>query len=454
MLYRLTVDKNVRKFSVIEIIGLICLALAIFASILIYIFTLIDLPFAKVPEDFGTFGDYVGGIIGTLVGLIGIIFLYRTYRIQLDISAQQELKQESQQFETAFFALLGQQRDILQNISGEFINNQGDRHIEVGAKFINTIRMDLAIRLLELSYEPEVLEKEKINILKVRVNSIYLDLYKNHVEQLGHYFRHLYHLIKFIDSHCSSNPQSYVDIVQAQMTTDELYLSAINGISQFGRKKFLPLLEKYHFFENLMIEESDVGNDLIDIFYPTTKRKNIIMQNQNIIFIGGIHAVGKSTFIKYAKEFAPNIEVLSCSALLNWEKPVDKEVEDVRTNQERLLSALNVVVDVDKPYFVDGHFCLLDSNHNIVPIDFDIIKAINPRTILLLTEDVKIVHQRLLERDGKNYDMQLLLDMDSKERELAQTFSTQYDVPIYVINSDEYSTTNEIISRFSKDYEN
>lgn len=133
---------------------------------------------------------------------------------------------------------------------------------------------------------------------------------------------------------------------------------------------------------------------------------------------------------------------------------MDKEVEDVRTNQERLLSALNVVVDVDKPYFVDGHFCLLDRNHNIVPIDFDIIKAINPRTILLLTEDVKIVHQRLLERDGKDYDMQLLLDMDSKERELAQTFSTQYDIPICVINSDEYSTTNEIISRFGKDYEN
>ncbi len=430
------------------------MASAILASILIYIFTLIDLPFAKLPEDFGTFGDYVGGIIGTLVGLIGIIFLYRTYRIQLDISAKQELKQESQQFESAFFALLGQQRDILQNISGEFVNNQGGKHVEEGAKFMNTIREDLAIRLLELSYEPEILQKDKINILKVRVNSIYLDLYKNHVEQLGHYFRHLYHLIKFIDSNCVANPKSYVDIVQAQMTTDELYLSAINGISHFGRKRFLPLLDKYRFFENLMIEESDVGNDLIDIFYPTTTRKNIIMQNQNIIFIGGIHAVGKSTFIKYAKRFAPNIEILSCSTLLKWEKPEDKEVEDVMSNQERLLSALNDVVDVDKPYFVDGHFCLLDTNHNIVPVDFAIIKAINPRTIILLTEDVNVIHQRLLERDGKDYDMQLLLDMDSKERELAQTFSTQYDVPICVINSDEYHRTNEIVSKFGKDYEN
>lgn len=443
---------NVRKFSVIEIIGLVSLALAILASLLIYILTLIDLPFAKVPEDFGIFGDYVGGIIGTLVGLIGIIFLYRTYRIQLDISSQQELKQESQQFESAFFALLGQQRDILQNISGEFVNNQGEKHIEYGAKFMNTIREDLAIRLLELSYEPEILKKEKINILKVRVNSIYLDLFKNHVEQLGHYFRHLYHLIKFIDSHCVTSPQPYVDIVQAQMTTDELYLSAINGISHFGRKRFLPLLDKYRFFENLMIEESDVGNDLIDIFYPNTKRKSIMRQNKNIIFIGGIHAVGKSTFIKHVKTLAPNIETLSCSTLLRWENPEDKEVEDVMSNQERLLSALNDVVDIDKPYFVDGHFCLLDTDHNIVPVDFSIIKAINPRTIILLTEDVNVVHRRLLERDGKDYDIQLLLNMDLKERELAHNFSTQYDIPIYVINSDEYHKTHEIVSNFGKEY--
>lgn len=114
-------SKDVRNFSRIEIVGIVILILAILGSVIVYIVTLAKLPFAQESADFGTFGDYVGGFVGTIVGLISIIFLYRTYKIQLDISAKQELKQQSQQFESAFFALLIQQRDILQNIKGDFV---------------------------------------------------------------------------------------------------------------------------------------------------------------------------------------------------------------------------------------------------------------------------------------------------------------------------------------------
>lgn len=447
-------SKDVRNFSRIEIVGIVILILAILGSVIVYIVTLAKLPFAQESADFGTFGDYVGGFVGTIVGLISIIFLYRTYKIQLDISAKQELKQQSQQFESAFFALLIQQRDILQNIKGDFVNNDGSHNIQSGPKFMNILRDELAMRLLELSYEPDLLVPAKINFLKVRVHSLYQDLFNNHVEQLGHYFRHLYHLIKFIDTHCDNNAQSYVDIVQAQMTTDELYLTAINGISHFGRKRFLPLLRKYNFFENLMIEDADVGNDLIGIFYPYTKRKNMVMQNKNIIFVGGIHAVGKSTFSDYARKIAPNIELLSCSSLLNWENSADKEVDDVMSNQERLLDAINNEVDIDKPYLIDGHFCLLDQNHNIVPVDYSVIKAMNPRRVILLTGDVDVIHDRLLTRDGKDYDLTILTEMADKEQELAENFSRQYDIPLLIIKPDEYNTVDTIIKEFGEEYLN
>lgn len=446
--------RDVRNFTRIEIVGILILVATIISSVIIYIATLAKLPFAQESADFGTFGDYVGGFAGTIVGLISIIFLYRTYKIQLDISAKQELKQQSQQFESAFFALLLQQRDILQNIKGEFVKVDGSHYVESGPKFMNILREELALRLLELSYEPDLLVPAKVNILKVRVNCLYQDLYNNHVEQLGHYFRHLYHLIKFIDSHCDSNAQSYVDIVQAQMTTDELYLTAINGISHFGRKRFLPLLERYNFFENLLIEKADVGNELIEIFYPCTKRKNVIMQSKNIIFVGGIHAVGKSSFTNYARKIAPNIEILSCSELLNWENPEDKEVDNVMSNQEKLLNALNNVVDIDKPYFVDGHFCLMDRDHNIVPIDFSVIKAMNPRNIFLLVENVDVVHDRLLSRDGKDYDRALLAEMSDKEQELAENFSVQYDVPLFIIKAGEYNQGDAVIKEFGEEYLN
>ena len=77
-------SKDVRNFSRIEIAGIIALILAILGSIIVYVVTLAKLPLAQESADFGTFGDYVGGFVGTLVGLISIIFLYRTYKIQID----------------------------------------------------------------------------------------------------------------------------------------------------------------------------------------------------------------------------------------------------------------------------------------------------------------------------------------------------------------------------------
>lgn len=176
------------------------------------------------------------------------------------------------------------------------------------------------------------------------------------------------------------------------------------------------------------------------------------MQSKNIIFVGGVHAVGKSTFADYVRKIASNIELLSCSALLNWENPEDKEVEDVMTNQERLVSALNNVVDIDKPYLIDGHFCLLDQNHNIVPVDYAVIKAINPRRIFLLVEDVNVIHDRLLTRDGKDYSLNLLSEMSAKEQELAENFSTQYDVPLLILRADEYDKVDTIVKEFGKEY--
>lgn len=114
-------SRDVRNFSWLEIIGILILVLAIIGSIIAYIVTLAKLPFAQKSSDFGTFGDYVGGIVGTIVGLISIIFLYRTYRIQLDISAKQELKQQSQQFESAFFLPFYYNKEIYYKISKEIL---------------------------------------------------------------------------------------------------------------------------------------------------------------------------------------------------------------------------------------------------------------------------------------------------------------------------------------------
>ena len=67
---------------------------------------------------------------------------------------------------------------------------------------------------------------------------------------LGHYFRQLYHIIKFVDESEIEDKRRYTDFLQAQMDNDELVLLAYNGISEQG-EDFKPLIERYSLLENL-----------------------------------------------------------------------------------------------------------------------------------------------------------------------------------------------------------
>ena len=76
---------------------------------------------------------------------------------------------------------------------------------------------------------------------------------------LGHYFRTLYHIIKFVNESDAlktenadgdyKNRRRYTSLVRAQLSAFELELLFYNGISPNG-KKFKPLIEKFGLLEN------------------------------------------------------------------------------------------------------------------------------------------------------------------------------------------------------------
>lgn len=75
----------------------------------------------------------------------------------------------------------------------------------------------------------------------------YRGLYTAHQHEIGHYFRTLYHVVKFVDRADPGvvpNKQQYVSIVRSQLSSPELALLAYNGLTH-GREKFKPLMERY-----------------------------------------------------------------------------------------------------------------------------------------------------------------------------------------------------------------
>ena len=272
-------------------------------------------------------------------------------------------------------------------------------------------------------------------MMKNKVNSLYMDFFLPNVSNLGHYFRHLYHILKHIEDSQMPDAKKYADLLQSQLSNDELYLLAINGISNYGRKKMLPLMDKYGLLENFNANGDMLIVRLLSIFYKRTKSKYLMFKSGKIIFLGGVHGVGKSTFSKSVTDKCHDMESLSCSTIIKWENPAIKEVGDVGETQNTLLANLPYFIDQDKNYLLDGHFCLLTEQGTIERVPMEVFEAMSPSLMIVLVEEPAIICQRLNKRDSHDYTLELMTEFQKEELKYASEVADTLGVPIEVSDS-------------------
>jgi hypothetical protein len=143
-------------------------------------------------------------------------------------------------------------------------------------------------------YEELLISTDNKNILKVNVHSLYHDLFQSHASQLGHYFRHLYHIVKFVDESSEPNKKKYVDIIQSQLTDEQLLTFFVLLLMDKEKNNervlgisLMKLMDKYHFFKNLYFptNKESLGKFLCTNF-PETKnsfhwfKENIVDNEQ------------------------------------------------------------------------------------------------------------------------------------------------------------------------------
>lgn len=160
-----------------------------------------------------------------------------------------------------------------------------------------------------------------------------------------------------------------------------------------------------------------------------------------IAFIGGIHGVGKSTICKHiCREL--NLEYLSASELLKWkdinEDAKNKKVKDIPDTQNRLILALTHRVQQDKNYLLDGHYCLLNSNDEVVNIPLDTFEKINPFSLNIILGNVAEIKKRLEMRDNKLYDYALLERLQNEELSYAKHLSKTFGITLNIGTQNNY----------------
>ena len=141
----------------------------------------------------------------------------------------------------------------------------------INAAFANSTP-DLPLTNIVTNAITEANKEAEISI----IDDIFQDMYRMYGGQIGHYLRNLYHIMSFIDVSNLQDDQKrfYMDLVQAQLSSSELFILFYDGISKYGREKLLPLLDKYKFLENLVYTDDYYFDKHKVIFYPNTIFKN------------------------------------------------------------------------------------------------------------------------------------------------------------------------------------
>lgn len=175
------------------------------------------------------------GAIGSLFG--GLAFAALVYTLFLQKQVLERLGQQA--FETMLVQLIGFHHEII-----------GEIHARSG---VTDVGGRDAIRHLTETLENIVnvnrQEDAQFPPLQV-VRRLYEQFYHANGAHLDHYFRSLYHIIKYIDQSSASDARQYTSLVRAQLSPSELQLLFYAGLSEQG-EKFKPLIEKYALLEQL-----------------------------------------------------------------------------------------------------------------------------------------------------------------------------------------------------------
>jgi hypothetical protein len=256
------------------------------------------------PIDFNlasNIGSYIGGIIGVFWSGAGVILIYATFKKQQEFNTNQAFEQSFQNLMNSYHIIVNNTRDKIDTFNNTSYKEKIGRAFF--SAFLKRIKYGFEYpafieELIEDESIPETIafrEKNKISneniltqhktefkteLLKVKKNenkfSIELTLkryeffYALHQNCLGHYFRFIYNIFKFILESKDSEEEriKYINLIQAHMSNDELGILFYNALSKYAKNKqgisqFKNWLEKYNFFENIdensLLSKTDSG---------------------------------------------------------------------------------------------------------------------------------------------------------------------------------------------------
>jgi adenylate kinase len=164
-----------------------------------------------------------------------------------------------------------------------------------------------------------------------------------------------------------------------------------------------------------------------------------------LIFIGGVHGVGKTTICNELKSIF-QIPIYSASSIIaglkNQNFPLNKLIPDIDINQALLIEGLNDIKSREQIFILDGHFCLINESRTISKIPATVFQQINPIACIVVSDIVNKIAERLKIRDNIDYEPAFIERFQEEEINHAIFLSRYLKIPYFEYNNGSNSIVN------------
>jgi hypothetical protein len=188
----------------------------------------------------GTFGDYVGGFIGTIIGALTLFYVYKTYETQQLELKNQEKKLEKEEFEHNFFTLLKYFSFVIESLEYNNATNKNSFRI-----FIRDFKYHIIKTLSK--------NQSSNNEIKLEIKFNYFNMDNGY--PFEGYFNSLTQILEFINKNENFNIDNfYSDIIKNQFTSFELVTLFYYGVTDREEKnnfRLKKLIEQYSLLERI-----------------------------------------------------------------------------------------------------------------------------------------------------------------------------------------------------------
>lgn len=170
-----------------------------------------------------------------------------------------------------------------------------------------------------------------------------------------------------------------------------------------------------------------------------------------IIFVGGVHGVGKSTRCQQVAH-QTGLQWLIASALIKTEKQSaiaehSKFALDPARNQELLVRGIRKHIRSDQERIIlDGHFTLLKPGGEIMLIAVGVFVQLDLETIVVLRDNPTSIYSRLRERDKEDWTITMISAHQDAEINRAHVVASSLGIPILIINAHDTDGLAKVVS--------